>query len=160
MRLARALSSWDAAPAPQRALLAIVVAVVAVALVWLVAANPLRSATDRARSDAAHTRLLLDVARERVAESESLARAATAPRTGNLRTAVEQALAQHDQQAAPLAGRTSEDRFAVVIARGRFDAVVAALDALAQRDGVRLVEGTITALVDPGAIRAELTFGR
>ncbi len=41
-----------------------------------------------------------------------------------------------------------------------FDALVGALDALAKADGLRAVEATLTARVDPGTVRAELTLAR
>ena len=43
---------------------------------------------------------------------------------------------------------------------GRFDTLVAAVAAVSRDDGLRPVEGTLTARVEPGTVRAELTFAR
>jgi type II secretory pathway component PulM len=161
MRMPRALSTtWDAADPTRRTIVAVLAVGILAALALLVAAGPLRAAIDRADSDVARSRLLLAVARERVAEMESLARATPAPRAPDLRAAVLLALARHDVQAALVDARSTDERVSILLAQARFDAIVTATDELAQRDGVRLVEGKVTALVDPGRVRAELTFGR
>ena len=161
MRTPRALSTmWDAADPARRTLFAAFAIAALAAVAVLVAAGPLRAAIGHADGDVARSRLLLDVARERVAEMESLARAAPAPRAVNLRAAVMQTLGRHDVQATPVDARSSEERLGILIAQARFDTIVAAADELAQRDGVRVVEGKVTALVDPGSVRAELTFSR
>ena len=161
MRMPRTLSTtWDAADPARRTLVAALAIVGLAAVALLVAAGPLRAAIGRTDSDVARSRVVLDVARERVGELESLARAAPAPHAGNLRAAVMQALARHGVQATPVDARSSDERLGILIAQARFDAIVAAADELAQRDGVRIVEGTVTALVDPGSARADLTFSR
>ena len=53
-----------------------------------------------------------------------------------------------------------DNRVHVVLPEVRFDALVAALDALARDDGLRPVEASLTARVDPGTLRAELSFAR
>ena len=154
------LSTWDAASSSRRVLLVGLASVVALAMALLLGAVPLNSAIARAEVELARTRLVLAIARERVADSESLVRESPTPRAGDVRTAVERVLSRHALQATPVAARTSDDRFTVVIARGRFEARVSALDALSRDEGVRVMEATLTALVDPGAVRAELAFGR
>ena len=53
-----------------------------------------------------------------------------------------------------------DNRVRVVLPDVRFDALVAALAALALDEGLRPVEATLTARVEPGTVRAELTFAR
>lgn len=128
----------------------------ALAIAW----QPLTAAISRARDDVARTRVELAIARERTAETEGLVRAAAAPSTADVRSAVTRVLGEHSLQSAPVEAKSADGRFAVVIADARFDAVVNALDALVREEGIRLVEGTVTARVDPGSVRAELTFAR
>ena len=108
-----------------------------------------------------HDEVELAIARERIAETEALARAASAPAsTADIRSAVTRVLGEHSLASAPVEAKSAGARFAVVVADARFDAIVNALDALARNEGIRLVEGTVTARVDPGSVRAELTFAR
>ena len=114
----------------------------------------------RSEADVARSRLVLAISRERLADNASLSRESPAPRAADLRTAVERVLVQHALQSAPVTTGTADNRYSIVIANGRFDALVAALEMLARDEGIRLVEGTLTARVEPGAVRAELTLGR
>lgn len=153
------VAAWDASsPTRRRWLGGFAVAAVAIALV--AALRPLPAAIARAESDVARTRSLLDVAQARSADNESLARSSTPLRPGDLRSAVEGVMARFELRAAPVASATSEGRYAVVVDDARFDALVAALDALARDAGVRVVAATLTARVEPGRVRADLTFAR
>ena len=136
-------------------------AAVILAIVLAVAWQPLTGAIARARDDVARTRVELAIARARTAETESLARAASAPTsTADLRSVVTRVFGEHALHGAPVDAKSADGRFAVVVADARFDAIVNALDALARNEGIRLVEATVTARVDPGSVRAELTFAR
>jgi type II secretory pathway component PulM len=153
-------AAWDAASASQRLLLAGSVLVSALGIALWLGAAPLTAAIARAEADVARSRLVLEIARERIADSESLARAAPPSRAGEMRAAVDGVLARHGLQSAPVDARSSDGRHTVVIAQARFEALVAALDALAADEGIHVAEATLSALVDPGAVRAELTFAR
>ena len=155
--LARA---WDAQSAPRRATwIAIAVLAVVVVTVAFVAV-PLSEANARARDDVARGRLVLDIAKARVAEGATLARASTPPRSQDPRAAIERVLAQQGLSYAPGSASGTDAAVRIVIADARFDALVRALDALAREDGVRVTEATITARVDPGTVRAELALTR
>jgi type II secretory pathway component PulM len=154
------LAARNTADPSRLAMLVSVASVIVIALALIVGAAPLRSSIARGEDSVARSRLMLEIARERVADSEGLARISSPLRVGDTRAAVERVLARHVLQAAPAALRPAEGRVGIVIAAGHFDAIVRALDALARDEGVHLVEGTITALVDPGAVRAELTLAR
>ncbi len=161
MAYARSLvAAWDAARPPQRVVFSAIVAVVAIAIGVFFVATPLRDAIERAKADVARNRLVLDVARSRVAENASLARGSPPIHGGDLRAAIERVMTRNGLQAAPSGQKAGEGRLSVVIAQARFDALVRALDALARDEGVHVVEATLTALVDPGTVRADLSFGR
>jgi type II secretory pathway component PulM len=155
--LARA---WDAQSAARRAAwIALAIFAAAIVTVALIAA-PLSEAIARARADAARQRLVLDIAKARVAENATLARASAPIRTPDMRGAIERVLAREGLAFAPEAAQGADRSVRIVIAEARFDALVRALDALAREDGVRIAEATITARVDPGSVRAELALTR
>jgi type II secretory pathway component PulM len=153
------VAAWDASSPKRRRWLG-VFAVAAVAIALIAALRPLPAAIARAESDVARTRSLLDVAQTRSADNESLARSSTPLRPGDLRPTVEGVMARFELRAAPVASATSEGRYAVVVDDARFDALVTALDALSRDAGVRVVAATLTARVEPGRVRADLTFAR
>ena len=155
------VDAWHTADPARRSLLATGFVAVLLAVVLAIAWQPSTGAIARARDDVARTRVELAIARERIAETEALARAASAPAsTADIRSAVTRVLGEHSLASAPVEAKSAGARFAVVVADARFDAIVNALDALARNEGIRLVEGTVTARVDPGSVRAELTFAR
>jgi type II secretory pathway component PulM len=153
------VAAWDASSPKRRRWLG-VFAVAAVAIALIAALRPLPAAIARAESDVARTRSLLDVAQTRSADNESLARSSTPLRPGDLRPTVEGVMARFELRAAPVASATSEGRYAVLVADARFDALGTALDALTRDAGVRVVAATLTARVEPGRVRADLTFAR
>ena len=88
-------------------------------------------------------------------------RAASAPASNrDVRSAVTRVLGERSLAIAPVDAKSKDGRFAVVVAEARFDAIVNALDALARTEGIQLVEGIVTARVESGSVRAELTFAR
>ena len=160
MRWPRALFvTWDAS-SPMRRMSFAVVAIAVAAVVLLFAVRPLSTAIDRAQSDVARMRSVLEVSQARIADSTSLARTAPPLHAGDLRAAVDRVMARHELRAAPVASATTAGRYAVVVDDARFDAVVAALDALGRDEGVHVVEATLAARVEPGRVRADLTFTR
>ena len=157
----RLVDAWHAANPARRSLFATGGIAVLLAAALAVAWQPFTAALSRAREDVARTRVELAIARGRTAETESLVRQAVASsRTADVRSTVTRVLAEHSLQIAPVEATSGDGRFAVVVADARFDAIVNALDALASNEGIRLVEGTVTARVAPGSVRAELMFAR
>ena len=138
----------------------VVFAVFLAALALVAALRPLPAAIARAESEVGRTRSLLDVAQARIADNESLARTAAPLRAGDLRLAIDGVMARHELRAAPVPSASTEGRYSVVVDDVRFDSLVAALDALARDAGVRVVAATLTARVEPGRVRADLTFAR
>ena len=152
--------AWDAQGAVHRAAWLAVAAFVVVVATVVFVALPLAEANARARADVARARLVLDIAKARVAESATLAHASASPRPQDPRAAIERAFAQEGLAYVPGGASGSDGAIRIMIADARFDALVRALDALAREDGVRVAEATITARVDPGAVRAELALTR
>ena len=148
----------DAMSASQRiALLALGIAV-ACAVAALVALR-LHDAIARSQEDVARERLLLDVARARVAETATLA-SATAPESGDIRAAIERVLTTNGLRYGKLDAQRGDDAQRIVIEAAPFDALVRALDELMREDGVRVVDASLAARVDAGTVRAELALTR
>jgi type II secretory pathway component PulM len=53
-----------------------------------------------------------------------------------------------------------DGRARLTLAAVRFDTLIAALDALQRDTGLRVVDATLTARVDPGTVRAEILLAR
>lgn len=154
------MAAWDAARPAQRVLFSAILLGLAVALGLFYVAVPIRESIAREKADVVRNRLVLDIARVRIAENAGLARAAPAIHTGDLRAAVDRVLSRNGLQSAPSGQKAAGGQIAVVIAQARFDALVRALEALARDEGVNVVEATLTALVDPGFVRADVSFRR
>lgn len=152
-------ATWDAASPARRAGLGALAAAI-VAILLLLALQPLTAAIDRAQSDVERSRSMLDVARGRVADSASLARTTPPLHAGDVRAAVDRVMSRHGLRAAPVPADAADSRYAVVVEDARFDALVAALEALMRDEGIHVTAATLAALVEPGRVRADLTFTR
>ena len=88
---------------------------------------------------------------------------ARAPRDGapaDARADLERVLAQQNLRAAVTQLDWRDGRAHVVLAAVGYDALIAALEALQRDARLRAVEATLTARVEPGTVRAELTLAR
>jgi type II secretory pathway component PulM len=135
-------------------------ALVAALVVAMVLAVRLHDTIARDREDVARNRLVLDVARARVADDVTLARASVAAKSDDLRAAIERVFASHGLRYAALDAQVSEGVLRVVLEAAPFDVLVRALDALSREEGVRVTDATLTARVDRGTVRAELALAR
>lgn len=162
MAYARSITTtWDAARPAQRVLFAAIVVVLAVVLGVFYVAMPLGEAIARAKSDVARDRRVLDIARARVNENASLARDSAAVHAGEPAPAIDRVLSRQGLQFVASGSKPADPgRLSIVIAQARFDTLVRALEVLAHDEGIQVVEATLTALVDPGFVRAELTLRR
>src|SRR5437762_1033683 len=151
-------SQWDRASPRERRLAIAAAAVVAVALAWGLLWQPLKSDIERTREERTRISTLLALTRMSYDEGAGLVRASPKIVAVNPRDAVARAFADRGLRIAGIDVR--DNRVHVVLPEVRFDALVAALDALARDDGLRPVETSLTARVDPGTLRAELSFAR
>jgi len=152
--------AWDRASPRERRIAVIGAIVVAIALVWGLVWQPLRSDIQRTQEDRMRIGALLAQTRASFDEGAGLARASPKPSAVDPRSAVTRALTDHGIRVAAGGVDLRDDRVRIVLPDVRFDALVAALTALANDEGLRPVEATLTARVEPGAVRAELTFAR
>jgi type II secretory pathway component PulM len=139
---------------PVLALVAIVVIVATV--LGTIAAG---ASIARAREDVLRHAAMLDVARAR--SSEAAAVASPAPPDPDAHANVERVLRAQGIAYRRLPGNAQGDEGQrIVIDAVPFDALVAALDALAREARVRPVEANVDARVEPGVVRAELRLMR
>jgi type II secretory pathway component PulM len=153
-------AAWDRASRRERRVATIGGIVVSIALLWGLLWQPLRSDMARTRDERMRVAALLTQNRASFDEGAGLARASPMANSADPRSAVARALA--DQGIRIPAGSVDlrDNRVRVVLPDVRFDALVAALAALVRDEGLRAVEATLTARVEPGTVRAELTFAR
>ena len=151
---------WDRASPRERRLVLAAAAIVVAAVAWMLVWQPLRTDIERTRAERGRIGALLAAARASVDEGAGLARAPAKANPSDVRSAVARVLAERGVRVPPGALEMRDNRVHVTLPDVRFDTLIAALDALARDDGLRPVDATLTARVDPGTVRAELTFAR
>ena len=153
-------SAWDRASLRERRLAMLAIAVVAVALGWGLLWLPLKSDIERTREERVRVSTLLALTRTSFEEGAGLLRASPKVNASDPRGAIARAFAERGLRMPAGAIDLRDNRVHVVLSEVRFDALIAALDSLARDDGLRPVEASLTARVEPGTLRAELTFAR
>jgi type II secretory pathway component PulM len=153
-------AAWDRASLRERRLAIMAMAAVVIALGWALVWQPLKSDVERTREERIRVSTLLALTRASFDEGAGLVRASPQVNAGDPRGAVTRAFADRGLRIPAGSIDMRDDRVHVVLPEVRIDALVAALDALARDDGLRPVEATLTARVEPGTLRAELSFAR
>jgi len=151
------VDAWDRAAPRERTLLAVGATLVTLAVLYAIAWQPLTRDIARTSDSLARDRATLAAVRGYV-EAPVANAAPAGARESDARAAVTRALAARGIAASQVEPR--EGRVAVVLGAVAFDALVEVLDDLARTDGLRALEARITARVEPGTVRAELTLGR
>ena len=146
-------------PAERRTVVLLFVIVVA-ALLWAMLWVPLARDTAALRLAQSANAAALGEARARAKETSELARTATAASTLDPRAELDRVLAQQNLRPAVTSLDWRDGRAQVVFAAIRYDALVNLLELLQRDAKLRAVEVTITARVEPGLVRAELTLAR
>ena len=152
------VDAWDRATPRERTLLRAGTAIVVLSVLYAIAWQPLSRDIARTRDALARDRAALAVVRGYV-DAPSPTSPAAVP-VADARAAVARALEARGLRAAASQIEARDARVAVVLGAVPFDALVQVLDDLARTDGIRAVEARVTARVEPGTVRAELTLGR
>jgi type II secretory pathway component PulM len=143
----------------RRIVVAIAVAV-GVAALWLGVWEPLRRDVDAMRAAHSIATAELASARKMSEEAAGLGRTPATPAPADTRAILERILAQQNLRGAVTQLDWQEGRAHVVFAAVPYETLIALLEVL-QRDGnLRAVDATLTARVEPGTVRAELTLAR
>jgi type II secretory pathway component PulM len=102
----------------------------------------------------------LAAARKTTEEAAGLARTPAAPAAADPRATLDRILAQQNLRGAVTQLDWQEGRARVVFAAVPYDTLIALLEALQREGNLRVVDATLTARVDAGTVRAELTLAR
>ena len=153
-------ASWDRASVRERRMLVLAAIVVIVALLWAFVWRPVVADIGTTRDALAQERARLAAARSEVNEMASLAKEAAPGATSDLRPPIERVLAARGLRGAVTALDVTPDSAHLVFGAVSFPALVGLIDALAKEEHLRVVEATMTARVEAGTLRAELTLAR
>ena len=152
---------WQVRTATERTLIALAAAAIALLLLWVVAGEPLQRDRERVARRLAEQRSALVVARRQADAIAGLARSAPAAGTGDARAAIEAALARQNLKAvAGAVERTDDQHWHLGFAGVPFDALTALLETMQRDGGLRASEVSVTARVEPGQVRADVTLTR
>ena len=155
------LSRWWAAKTPSERRAAVALALlVAATLAWLAVWQPLQQDLAALRAAAPAERAALAEAERMAAEIAGLARVSPMPPAPAAQAALERILSERGLRGSATKVEWRDGRARIAIDAVRFDALVAALDALDREARLRVVEATLTARVDPGTVRAEIVVAR
>ena len=139
------------------ATLALLVAIVAL---WTVLWQPMTRDAAALRVARAADAAALARARGMTKEIGELARATAKAAPTDARAGLDRALLQQNLRSAVTSVDWRDGRAHIVLAAVGYDALIVALEALQRDARLRAVEATITARVEPGTVRAELTLAR
>ena len=142
-------------------MLLLVGAVAAIGLAWSFVWQPLSRDTERLARSLADGRALLAEARRQSDEIAGLVRDTPAPPAGDARAAIESAMSKQGFRAAGNGiERVGDQRWRATLEAISFDSLTAFIDALQRDAAVRAVEVSVTARVEPGQVRADVTLAR
>jgi type II secretory pathway component PulM len=133
---------------------------VAIAVLWTALWQPMTRDAASLRVARAVDAAALARAREMTKEIGELARAAPKGVPTDARADLDRALLQQNLRPAVTSVDWRDGRAHMVLAGVGYDALIVALEALQRDTRLRAVEATITARVEPGTVRAELTLAR
>jgi type II secretory pathway component PulM len=151
---------WATKTGVERGLTIAVAALVIAALAWIGVWQPLTRDLAALRAAQPLETAALVAARTTVAEIAGLARGAPALPTTDPRAAAERVLAAAGLRGLVTQIDVTDSRMHLVFNTVPFDQLMPALETLQRDARLRLIDGTLTARVETGMVRAELTLGR
>jgi type II secretory pathway component PulM len=155
------VANWLAAKSrAERRIVAAILLLVGITLLWAAIWQPLTRDLAALRIAQAGTAAALADARRMAKEIAELARTPPKEVPADARAVLERLLVQQNLRAAVTQLESRDGRAHVVFAAVGYDALVGALEALQRDAGLRTVEATLTARVEPGTVRADVTLGR
>jgi type II secretory pathway component PulM len=146
-------------PAERRTTVVVLVVVVA-AVLWAALWIPLTRDIGSLRNTRAANAAALAEARERAKEASELSRTASTAAAIDGRAELDRTLVQQSVRPAVTSLDWRDGRAQVVFAAISYERLIGLLEALQRDARLRAVEATITARVEPGMVRAELTLAR
>jgi len=150
---------WSARPVEVRRRLQWAALAAALIVAILAIAQPLVRSAEATRAALARDAGALADARVRAADIATLARA-SAPAAGDAKTELERVLAQRALRQSVTQLDWQDGRARLTFAAVDFGTLVGALEALQREARLRVVDAKLTARVEPGTVRAEITLAR
>jgi len=161
IRVPAPVASWLATKSrAERRIVAVILLLVGVALLWAALWQPLTRDMAALRVAQAGNAATLADARRTAKEIVVLARTPPKEAPADARAVLERLLVQQNLRAAVTQLESRDGRAHVVFAAVGYDALVGALETLQRDAGLRAVEATLTARVEPGTVRADVTLAR
>ena len=161
LRVPAPVASWLATKSrAERRIAATILLLVVIALLWTALWQPLTRDMAALRIAQAGSAATLADARRMANEIGGLARTPPKEAPADARATLERILVQQNLRAAVTQLEWRDGRAHVVLAAVGYDALVGALEALQRDAGLRAVEATLTARVEPGTVRADFTLAR
>jgi general secretion pathway protein M len=151
---------WRGKSARERRIVAVVAGIALMGALWTLAWQPLARDLAAMRAGQAQRIATLAEARRMAGEMAELARSGAPVVPVDDRAALERVLAQYGLRAAATELAWQDARARIVFGAVGFDALVTMLEALQRDAHLRVIEATLTARVEPGTVRAELTLAR
>ena len=152
---------WRLRTRPERVSIVLAGAAVALMLLWLIVLDPLQRDSDRLARQLVDQRGALVEARRQANEIAGLARTAPVAVAGDARAAIEAALARSNlKPSARSVDRVDDTHWHLGFDGVAFDALSALLEGLQRDTGLRAAEVSVTARVEPGQVRADVTLTR
>lgn len=133
---------------------------VAIVVLWSFVWQPIVRDSESLRTARSANAAALSAARAMTEEAAGLARGSTMPTAPDPREGLERVLAQQGLRPTVTQLDWKDARAHLVFSAIGYDALIALMEALQRETGLRAIEAVITARVEPGAVRAELTLAR
>ena len=148
---------WQLRSPAERAVWLVAGVVVLGLAAWALLWQPLTRDTERLERRLVEQRVTLATARRQADEIAALARGTVEPSPRDARSAVESALARQGLKATAIE-RSDDQHLRVTLDAVSFDALATLLDGLQRDARLSAVDLTAAARVEPGQVRAEMTF--
>ena len=149
--------AWQRLSTREQRMVAAAAAAVVIALAWVGIWRPVNADIARLTRDVPRLESVASTARSEADDIVALGRVAAPARAEPL-PAAERVLAERNLRAAVSGLDMQEGRLRMTFAMVRFDALPPLVDALARNAGLLPTDITLQPRVEPGFVRAELTF--
>ena len=160
-RMPAPVASWLATKSrAERRIAATILLLVVIALLWTALWQPLTRDMAALRIAQAGSAATLADARRMAKEIAGLAHTPPKEAPSDARAVLERILVQQNLRAAVTQLESRDGGAHVVFAAVGYEALVSALETLQRDAGLRAVEATLTARVEPGTVRADFTLAR
>lgn len=151
---------WRGKSARERVIFAVLAITAAALALWVALWQPLVHDVATLRSARANEVTAIEEGRRMAEEIAALAKEPPPAAPADDRADLERVLASHGLRGATTQIGWQEGRAQLVFGAVGYGALIGVLEALQREARLRVIEATLTARVEPGTVRAELTLAR